>query len=193
MGFAEWAGKNLTLGALVRHTASATGKVGKYTLKGVGLAAEAVGGDVGNSIRKGCDVAGDGLDKGLSVTGAAVGKGVDATMQAVGTAGGGAAAWVVEQRGGTEKDVAMARKVGTVVTTAGVGMLAGGFAAESLVAAAAAPGTAGAAATTSGLAGLGGGSVAAGGGGMAAGQAVVNGVVAAGTASGVASASDSDD
>lgn len=56
-------------------------------------------------------------------------------------------------------------------------MLASAGLASVAVSLAAASGTAGAAATTSGLAAL-------GGGGMAAGQAVVNGLIASGAASG---------
>ena len=184
----QWVGKNLSLGGLIRHSASAVGTVTNYAVQGVGYAASHLIDDLEKrkSIQDSCQGAGKAIDSGLTKGGAALGSGVNKTVQVASQAVGHASGGVAKMMGASDDGIAQAQKIGTVVGAVGVGLVAGLGVADAAVALAAVSGTAGAAATTSGLAALGGGSIAAGGGGMAAGLTVAHGIVAGGAVSGVA-------
>ena len=184
----QWIGKNLSLGGIVRHTGSGLGTVTKWTAEGTGGVVNLFVDDpkTKQKIQNACASVGKSADSICTTGSAAIGEGIDFGVQkasiGVGYASGGAA----KLMGASEENVKLAQKVGTIVGAVTVGVIAGGGIGDAAIAIGAASGTAGAAATTSGLAALGGGSIALGGGGMAAGQAVVNGIVAAGGISGAA-------
>ena len=166
----KWIGKNLSLGGLVRHAGNGLGTVTNVAVQGVGAVASLASDDpkTKQRIKDTCSYVGKKLDSNITEGSAFAGKGIAKLL------------------GASEENVKLAQKVGTVVGAVSIGVVAGGGVADAAIAIGAASGTAGAAATTSGLAALGGGSIAAGGGGMAAGQAVANGIVAAGGVSGAA-------
>jgi hypothetical protein len=188
----EWIGKNLSLGGLVRNAGSALGKTSKFTARvaGVTAAVTVKHPATKQKVKLGCMHAGTSLDKACTTTGAVIGNGIDLGVRKIGSAAGNISGHIAEAAGASEENVQLARKVGTVIGVVAVGAAVGTGVADAAVAIAATAGTAGAAATTSGLAALGGGSLAAGGGGMAAGQAIVQGIVAAGAASGAATISE---
>lgn len=186
----QWIAKNLSLGGLVSNAGSGIGSVTKAAAKGVGATAGLLiqNQEKKQSFKDACDSAGQSMDGAVTDFGAAVGGGINYGMQKVGEVSGSVSGSVAKRMGASDENVIIAQKIGAIVGTAAVGMAAGTGIADAAVAASAATGTAGAAATASGLAAIGGGSIAAGGGGMAAGQAVVSGIVTAGTVSGAASA-----
>lgn len=188
MSAGKWISENLSLGGILKHSGSAAGKATKLGFQGLGavaeVAAEAAGSrhakNIGNTIK----ATGALADIALTKTGEVTGYVANKATEYAGKAGGELVAVGATAAGADREAIATAKKVGTIVGSAAVGAVAGIGVAEAAVALAAASGTAGAAATSSGLAALGGGSIAAGGGGMAAGQAVTQGIVAIGSASG---------
>lgn len=184
----QWIANNLSLGGLLRNSASVIGSATNYTVQGVGFAASHFIEDptTKSKIRETCCAAGKIIDEGLTKGGEIAGTGVNKIVQFTGEVVGEASGGIAKLAGASEENIILAKKIGTVAGAAGVGILASAGIGSVAVSLSAASGTAGAAATTSGLAALGGGSIAAGGGGMAAGQAIVNGLIAGGAASGAA-------
>lgn len=186
---ANWIGKNISLGGLLSHAASATGTVSSVAVKGLGIAAAQLADEdskkqeIISKFYNAADVIDNGVTSAGSIAGAALNKGIVIAGEYTGKA----AAGVARVSGASEETVIRTEQIATVVGAAVVGTVAGMGIASAAVAASAAAGTSGAAATASGLAALGGGSVAAGGGGMAAGQAVTQAIVAASGASATAS------
>lgn len=184
----NWIGKNLSLGGLVRHAGNGLGTVTNVTAQSAGFVASLFADDPNTkqSIKNACSTIGKTLDSGITKGSAVAGQGIDYGVQKTSAGIGYASGEAAKLMGASEENVLVAKKVGTVLGAVTVGVVAGGGIADAAIAIGAASGTAGAAATTSGLAALGGGAISAGGGGMAAGQAVVNGIVAAGGVSGAA-------
>jgi hypothetical protein len=192
MAWQKWVAENLTLGGIVRNVGSALGSTAKVALSGVGVGVQVVGRNSENAsaFRRGCESTGESIDAALTVAGEGVGFVVNKTLELSGRAVGGVAAAAASGAGLSVDKVNQVRTVGTVIGTAGVGLLTGMGVTHS-IAVVAAHGLHGAAATTAGLAHLGGGSVASGGGGMALGQVVSSGAAAGGAVSGMAVAADS--
>lgn len=186
----QWVSKNLSLGGLVRNSASAVGTVTNLTVLGVGYAASQLTKDLAKreAIQASSRSMGTAIDTGLTKGGAAVGNGVNVVVQVASRAVGHASGNVAKGMGASESGVAQAQRIGNVVGAVAVGLVAGLGVADAAVALAAISGTVGAAATSSGLATLGGGALAAGGGGMAAGLTIAHGIAIGGAASGAATA-----
>lgn len=187
----QWVSEHLSLGGLVRHAGSGIGTVTKLTVQGAGAAASLMADDPATKqkIKNACASAGKSMDVALTKGSAVAGEGINYGVQKASVAVGHASGGVAKLMRASDENVLVAQKVGTVVGAVVVGVVAGAGVADAAVALGAVAGTAGGAATTSGIAALGGGSIAAGGGGMAAGHAVMQGIVAAGGASGAASLS----
>lgn len=188
----NWLAKNLSLGGLVSNIGAGIGTVTSAVASGIGSVASYCTNDKSQQkyLKDTCDSAGSTIDESLTKGSGVVGDFINDAINTVGDIVGSVSASAAQSLGATKENVDLTRKVGKVVGAASVGLAAGVGIANAAVAASAAAGTAGAAATTSGLAALGGGSVAAGGGGMAVGQAITQGIIAAGTASGLASVKD---
>lgn len=188
MSAGKWIARNLSLGGIIKNVGGGAGTIANLGFRAIGAAAESVAGvagkqdakAIGDAIRS----AGEFTDTALTKTGEGVGFLANKATEYAGKAGAEVAGFSAELANADPSTIATARKVGTFIGAAAVGMVAGLSVADAAVALAAAPGTAGAAATTSGLAALGGGSIATGGGGMAVGQAVTQGIVAASSVSG---------
>ena len=184
----NWIGKNLSMGGIVGNAIKLVGKATKYIISGIGHAISMFydAENEKNKIKNDFNYAGDITDRGFSITGSMLGFTINKGIELTGKGAGGVAGTVARVSGASEETIVKTEQIANIVATVAVGAVAGMGIAGAAVAASAAAGTAGAAATTSGLAALGGGSIAAGGGGMAAGQAIVNGIVAASSASAVA-------
>lgn len=181
----EWVGRNLSLGGLVRHTGKAVGVAARVTINGAGAAAGycVKEPETRAKIRNACAATGDTVDNAFSKGAAAVGNGVNTGIQAASRGAGKGGAFIAERCGASPENVALTENVCRVAGALVVGAVAGMGVADGLVALGAVAGTAGAAAATSGLAAVGGGS-------MAVGQVVVQGIAAAGAATGAASLAD---
>ena len=190
----KWIGENLSFGGLIRNAGSGLGTLTKVTVEGTGMVASLFIDDPEEKqkIQNTCTTIGESIDSDIKECSAIVGKGVDYGVQKTSAGVGYVSGEAVRLMGADEETVVLAQKIGTLASAVTVGVVVGGGIADAAIAAGAAAGATGAAATTSGLAALGGGSIAAGGGGMAAGQAVVNGIVAAGGVSGAATLKDND-
>lgn len=185
----DWISKNLSLGGIVSNIGSGIGSASSLVANGIGSAAGIFTTDEKTKkyLQESCDGAGSAIDNGLKRGSATVGDFINFAVNTFGDAVGNVSANAAETFGASNENVEMTRNVGKVVGAAAVGLVAGAGIANVATAVGAAAGTSGAAATSSGLAALGGGSIAAGGGGMAVGQAVTQGIIAASTASGLAS------
>jgi hypothetical protein len=186
MSVMQWVGKNLSLGGLVTNGSWLTGLAVEGTCKGIGAAAELIGGDASDTakqIKSFCYEAGETLGAGLTKGGEFVGDLTNKGVELVGKGTGAVAGMAAEALGCEKETVKTVTMVANVAGRAAVGLAAGVVVADLAVAASAISGTAGAAATTSGLAAVGGGS-------MAAGQVVTQTVAAAGALSGAVSQSE---
>ncbi len=153
----------------------AAGGVLNLAIKGGGLVAEAVTKDaaVGKERREAWSNAGDGVHQVTEGAGKALGRTVAAVSTVAGKAGGTVVAHLAEAAGADAKQVEVARVVGTVVASAGVGFVTGEVLTGGLIGAVGAvDGLYGAAATAHGLKVI--GSIIHGG--ETAGRVIVSGV-----------------
>lgn len=105
----------------------AAGGVLNMAIKGGGLVAEAVTKDavIGKERREAWSNAGDGVHQITAGAGKALGRTVAAVSTVAGKAGGTVVAHIAEASGADAKQVEVARVIGTVVASAGVGFATG--------------------------------------------------------------------
>lgn len=105
-------GKNLSLGGLLRHSASALGSVTNYTVQGVGFAATKFIDDptTKNKISETCSAAGKMLDDGLTKGGGIVGVGVNKIVQFTGEIVGEASGGVAKLMGASEENITLVKR-----------------------------------------------------------------------------------